>query len=66
MVPWVDPTRESCPPQLGLCMGFSLISAAEVLFHAVQVVFAVIVPRPYRRSARLPPSHGYADEQVWY
>ena len=37
--------------QLGLCMGFSLISAAEVLFHAVQVVLAVIIPR---RSFREP------------
>ena len=44
--------------QLGLCMGFSLISAAEVLFHAVQVILAVIIPR---RSARRLPSQRHAD-----
>ena len=41
-------------------MGFSLISAAEVLFHAVQVILAVIIPRRRHTTRRLYD----ADSQV--
>ena len=52
--------------QLGLCMGFSLISAAEVLFHAVQVILAVIIPRRSSTRGRHIPRYDNPDSQVMY
>ena len=37
---------------MGLCMGFSLISAAEILFHCVFGLFTVLLPGAKRRRAR--------------
>lgn len=42
---------------LGLCMGFSLISAAEILFHCVFGIFSVIIPSAKRKSRAMQMRH---------